>query len=72
MKEMKISREELLANETWIDPFAHVVLTSDVTWEDGAGEVCHGFNMKVMAESDHRPWRPRRVHSGEVPSRRHR
>ena len=52
MKELKISRTELLANETWIDPFAHIVLTSDVTWEDGVGEVCHGFNMKTMTASE--------------------
>lgn len=51
-KGMKISKEELLENETWIDPFSHIIITSDVTWEDGAGEVCHGFNMKAMTESE--------------------
>lgn len=51
-KGMKISKEELVSNETWIDPFAHIIITSDVTWEDGVGEVCHGFNMKLMTEPE--------------------
>ena len=44
---MKFSREYLLEIETLVDPSANTIITSDVTWEDGVGEVHHGFNMKA-------------------------
>ena len=44
---MKLSREDLLEIETLVDPSTNTIITSDVTWEDGVGEVHHGFNMKA-------------------------
>lgn len=50
---MKISREDLLEIETLVDPSTNTIITSDVTWEDGVGEVHHGFNMKAhMPENE--------------------
>lgn len=49
---MKFSREDLLEIETLVDPSANTIITSDVTWEDGVGEVHHGFNMKTHMPSN--------------------
>lgn len=49
---MKFSREDLLEIETLVDPSTNTILTSDVTWEDGVGEVHHGFNMKANMPSN--------------------
>lgn len=50
---MKFSREDLLKIETLVDPSTNTIITSDVTWKDGVGEVHHGFNMKAnMPENE--------------------
>ena len=49
---MKLSREDLLEIETLVDPSTNTIITSDVTWEDGVGEVHHGFNMKAHMPED--------------------
>ena len=49
---MKLSREDLLEIETLVDPSTNTIITSDVTWEDGVGEVHHGFNMKAHMPDD--------------------
>ena len=49
---MKLSREDLLEIETLVDPSTNTIITSDVTWEDGVGEVHHGFNMKTHMPDD--------------------
>ena len=49
---MKLSRENLLKIETLVDPSTNTIITSDVTWEDGVGEVHHGFNMKTHMPSN--------------------
>ena len=50
---MKFSKEDLLGIETLVDPSTNTIITSDVTWEDGVGEVHHGFNMKAnMPENE--------------------
>lgn len=49
---MKLSRENLLKIETLVDPSTNTIITSDVTWEDGVGEVHHGFNMKTHMPDD--------------------
>ena len=50
---MKLSREDLMEIETLVDPSINTIITSDVTWEDGVGEVTLGFNMKAhMPENE--------------------
>lgn len=49
---MKLSREDLLEIETLVDPSTNTIITSDVTWEDGVGEIHHGFNMKAHMPSN--------------------
>ena len=49
---MKFSREDLLKIETLVDPSTNTIITSDVTWEDGVGEVHHGFNMTAHMPSN--------------------
>lgn len=44
---MKFSKEDLLGIETLVDPSTNTIITSDVIWEDGFGEVCCGFNVKA-------------------------
>lgn len=49
----KISKKDLLKIETLVVPSTNTIITSDVTWEDGIGEVHHGFNMKAnMLEAE--------------------
>ena len=49
---MKITKEELLRAITLVDQSTNTIITSDVTWEDGVGEVHHGFNMKAHMPSN--------------------
>lgn len=44
---MKLSRKKLLQTETLVDSSTNTIITSDVTWEDGVGEIHNGFNMKA-------------------------
>ena len=49
----KISEKDLLKAETLVIPSTNTIITSDVTWEDGVGEIHHGFNMKTnMPENE--------------------
>ena len=49
---MRITKEELLKAITLVDQSTNAIITSDVTWEDGVGEVHHGFNMKTHMPDD--------------------
>lgn len=52
---MKITMEKLLAAHTWVSESTRSVITSDETWEDGVGEVVHGFHAKEwMPEAEFR------------------
>ena len=43
---MKITKKEFLQKDTWVNKDSRTIITSDITWLEGVGEVHHGFNMK--------------------------
>lgn len=50
---MKITKKEFLRKDTWVNKDSRTIITSDITWMEGVGEVHHGFNMKQnMSEAE--------------------
>ena len=43
---MKFTRKSLLENRTFVELSTNTIITLDVKWEDDAGKIHYGFNMK--------------------------
>lgn len=40
---MEITMKTLLSKDTWVSKKAKVIITADITWQDGVGSIHHGF-----------------------------